>query len=368
MTTVSAATLFTVATVDELFSIGIEVAKAFGLPVDSWRAGDPTLSYYRYLAEVLGSQEEAVSEYIKAGFLDDAEGDWLTVRAKEVFNVDRIEATAATSVVTLTNSGASQYDFEAGDLTVRNSATKATYHTTSSGTLVSGGTLPLDVIADEDGTAGSSGLNEIDEIVTTIQPAGSVTISASTVAVGSDEQSDESLRESCRNTTGALSPDGPPDAYEYVCTNPDLTGVTDITRAKSTYDSDTGDVTVYVATASGPASPESVAACLAAVLRWATPLCITPTVVSASPTTVNVLASVSGESIPSGSEAAIESELGAYLSTLDIGGLVARSKIDQITHNTIEEVDSVDIDTPAADIQLDVGFVAVLGNVEITVV
>lgn len=364
-TQLTASALFVAQSVDAIFRSGVELLGALGLPVDTWRTGDPTLSLYKYLAEVLGSTEEAAAAYVRAGFLDDAEGDWLTIRAKEVFNVDRIEATAATSTIEITNSGGGLYEFAPGDLTVRNTPTNQTFRNTNSGTLSPGPgtTLSLDVVADVAGSEGSSAIDEIDQLVTTVLGAA---ITSSTRAVGVDEQSDESLREQCRATTGALSPNGPPDAYEYVCRNPDLTGVDDVTRARSTYDDTQGRVTVYIATPSGEAPQASVDACQAAVLQWSTPLTVTPTVESATPTTVDITATITGSSIPANAQTLIEEKIASYFAALDVGGLIAVSKLYDLIHEAVREISTITITIPSADVQLAAGEVAVLGTVAIT--
>ena len=57
MPTIPVTSLFIVKTAAEIFALGREVAQALGLPVTSWRTGDPTRSLYKYLAEVLAILE-----------------------------------------------------------------------------------------------------------------------------------------------------------------------------------------------------------------------------------------------------------------------------------------------------------------------
>jgi hypothetical protein len=180
-----------------------------------------------------------------------------------------------------------------------------------------------------------------------------------------DEQSPDDIEEQCNATLGALSPNGPPDAYEYVVRNPELTGVTDITRAATVDDSDTGDVTVYVAGPSGAVAGASVTAAQAAVETWATPLCITPTVVNATGVTVNVTATIAGDDIPGDFEGTIESALGLLFAGLDIGEDVATSLISHTIHDSIPQIKSVTLTQPAAAVTIDAGEVPVLGTVSI---
>jgi phage-related baseplate assembly protein len=365
--TIHIASLFTVSPTARLLKGGLEIAQALGLPVTSWRVGDPTRALFKFLAEVLGAREPVAAAFAKSGFLSSAEGDWLTLLADELYGVERVEATHAVAVVTLTNTGGGYYELAAGDVTVKSSLSGATYHSTSAITLAAGGVGTIDVQADEPGSDGSAGQDEIDELVTTLL---GVAITASSQAIGLDEQEDESLREQCRSTLGALSPDGPPDAYEYVARNPDLTGSTEVTRARSTYDSATGDVTVYVASATGAPSGGGVTAVQAAIDVWATPLTITATVEPAEELPVNVLASAGGTGIPATISDDAEQAIGALLAGLQIGSTIPWSTFVHALHSLLVAAGvrnpSVTITSPIADVVLTESQVATVGVVDIT--
>jgi hypothetical protein len=372
--TVSILALIAPETFATIYDLGLEVADTFGLPVTSWRTGDPTLSLFTFLARQLAAREDVTSEFIKSGFLSLASGDWLTVLASEVHGVDREEATYATSTITLANGGGGYYPRDVGDVTVRNSTTGKTYHTTASFTLASGPgtTATVAVVADEEGSDSSAALDEIDEIVTTML---GVTITASTVAVGIDEQSDASLKDQCYASRGALSSNGPPDAYMYVAKNSDLTGVTDITRAQSTFDSSLGEVTVYVAGAAGAVAGASVTAAQAAEEVWATPLCITPTVVNATEQAIAVTATITGDDIPATIDTDVEAAFAAALSALaistaDAPTVVSLSSIISLIHSTAVAGGasnvSVSVSVPAANTTLTNGKVATAGAVTVT--
>ena len=289
--------LFAVSSAETLLDYGLSVARIAGLPVDTWRAGDPTRVGFKYLAETLATLEGTVAEYIKAGFLSEARGDWLTILAREVYGVERVEATYASTPITVVNSGGGHFELAAGDLIVRNTATDKTYRNDAPIVIAAGATVTVDVTADEAGTDANAGENEIDEIVA---PGGldGVAITASAAAFARYEQSDESLVEQCEATRGALSPNGPADAYEYVARNPELTWVSDVTRAKAVDDSDTGDVLLYVAGPSGAVGGASVSAVDTACRRWARPLALTLTTQSADGVPVDVTAELEGVDIP----------------------------------------------------------------------
>jgi hypothetical protein len=301
-------------------------------------------------------------------FMSTADGEWATLHAKDVYNVDRGEATYAAPSVTLLNQGGGVWDLGPGDLRMICSATGKTYASTDNpGVLGPGAELTYALVADEAGAASSVGLDEIDDFET---PAGMATmgvvIIGSTSAAAQDEQSVPELRDQCGDTLGALSPNGPPDAYEYVCKNPELTGNTEINRATAVGDHDSGEVVVYVASASGTVTAPSVAAAEAACLKWATPLTVLPFVESAVAVAVNISAQISGPGIPAAFHAAINGALGKLFVGLPIGGTVYRSRIIAEIHNAVPQIASVNLVSPVADVVLTAGNVPTLGTLAVT--
>lgn len=366
--TINILNLFTRETAEKILSRGLAVAKALGLPVTSWRNGDPTKSLYHFAADFFDAQEERNTEFAKSGFMSTAEGDWATVHAKDMYGVDRGEATYATPTVTLRNQGGGVFPLAAGDLTMQCTATGKTFHSTSNpGVLGPGVTLTYDMIADEAGAGSSVGVNEIDGYVTPAELATfDVVIVGSTSAAAQDEQSVPELRDQCGDTLGALSPNGPPDAYEKVCKDPLLTGNTEINRATTIGDHDSGEVTVYVASAAGTVTAPSVAAAQAAVLRWSTPICQLPTVISAIANPVPITAQITGENIPASFLAAILGELGKLFLGLPIGGTVYRSRIIAAIHAAVPQAASVNLILPATDTPMAADNVPTLGPVSVT--
>ena len=370
--TININTLFTVETADEILAAGLELISALGVDTTSWEVDEPLRVLVKWVARNLETRDAEASAFIRSGFLTTAEGDWKTLLAKEFFDVDRDDAVDATSTITLSNAGGGFYDLEAGDLVVKSSTTGVTYHSTEAVTLASGpGTTATVVVsADVEGTAGNAGADELDELVTSLPE---VSITASTAAVGIDEQSDASLETECLNSLGALSPNGPPDAYNAIVVDEDRTGVTDITRAATTEDATDGTVTVYVAGASGPVAGASVTAAQTAVELWATPVCITPTVANATAAAQTIDYDVDGDDIPSGAEAAIEALIGTSFAGYPVStgaGIVARSSLIAIAHDYLVGEGATDVtvtlNTPAADVTLAAGEVPTVGSVTVT--
>jgi len=165
-----------------------------------------------------------------------------------------------------------------------------------------------------------------------------------------------------------LSPNGPADAYEYVARNADLTGVTDVQRALTLGDNTTGEVTLFIASASGPVAAATVTAVQAAVEVWATPWCIQPTVLNASATAVTVTGTINAVDLPTGWEDTIEAALATLFSDVPIGGVVSVSSMTTAIHIALGLVarDSVVITLPAANLTLPVGAVPVLTSATLT--
>lgn len=368
--TISIWTLIVKETATTLLTKALELAEVVGLPVTSWRDGDPTKTGFQFLADILAAKEDVDTEIIKAGFLSEAEGDWKTVHASEVYGVERDAADYATSTVSLSNTGGGYYDFGVGDVVVKSSLSDKTYHNTSTLTLPAGGTGDIAVAADEAGSGSSAGADEIDTLVTGFL---GVTITGSTAAVGTDAQSDSELDTDCQTTLGALSSNGPPDAYEHVALDEDLTGTSVPTRATTVADAVDGTVTLYIAGASGAVAGGVVSAVQDAVETWATPLCVTPTVVSATNVAVAFTATVSGDDVPGTAEADVTSAYGALLKALAISegsGKVTLASLYTLIYSTLVAKGasnlSVTISAPSADVTLSAGEVAVAGAVSVT--
>ncbi len=372
----------------DIYAAALTLATSLGLPVTAWLPGDPTRSLYYLEAEILEALEAVVVGFIQSGFLDYAAvplpdgstNPWLAIIAKQGFNFDVPGATfAKTDSVVLTNGGGGVYDLNTGDVTFKNSTTGATYHNTTGGHLAgSGGTLSVTVVADVAGSAGSAGATQIDTLVTTLL---GVTCSNAVAAVGLDAQAPSLTVQQCRNKQSSFSPNGPPSAYSFVALNSDLTGIDTPTRARVYPDSTTGDVLMYVAGASGGLSGGDVTAVQNAVNLKATPLCITPTVTSASnvvvPVTYTLWIYQSVNQTSAQIQTAILTVLESLFKTLPIGGDIIPPATTGKLYTTLVESTirgvfplqtfRISLAAPAVDVALGNGDVAVLGTVTPTI-
>lgn len=376
---VSLLTLLVQETKAQIYATAIRVAEVVGVPVSSWQPGDPTRSLFHLEAEILATLEEVVVSFIQSGFLDYATGPWLKILAEQVYGVTVPDATYAETDVVLTNGGGGLYEIEAGDLTFKSSLTGKTYRNTTGGTLASGPatTLTVTVVADEAGSASSAGATEIDTMVTGLL---GVTCSNPTAAVGDDEQEEATTRQQCRDKLGSLSPNGPAEAYSYVSRNAELTGVSGVTRVRTYPDSDTGQVQVYLATASGGVSEPTRAAVEEAIATYATPLCITPTVTAATGVAVAVTYELWVYTSVNKTQAEIEAEIETALEELfaehPIGGDIIppattgklyKSLIESTIRGVFPEAFRVSVSAPSGDTSLANGEVATLGTVTPTI-
>lgn len=366
--TIDVRDLFVAETYTALLARGLAACVTAGLSVLSWRVGDPSHTLLAWLAEMIAERDLVAAEFFKAGFLRSATGSWKTLVAQDVFGVTRGSATYATPTVTLSNAGGGVYNKAAGEVIVKSSSSGVTYRSTAALSLASGpGTsATLALVCDEAGSAGTCGVDEVDEIVSTML---GVTITASTAAIGIDEQSDASLEEECLSTLGALSANGPPDAYNAVALNSALTGTTDVTRSTTSESSATGAVTQYVAGASGAVSAGVVDAVQDAIETWATPATITPTVASATNAAQTVAYTISGDDIPATAEDDIEDLVIAYFAELPIGGYVSTAALIALAYDYLVAAGASNVQvllTSPAGGTLSNGYVATLATCTVT--
>ncbi len=381
MTTLSLASLIVEETKEAIYTRALSIANAIGLPVTSWLEGDPTRSTIHVEAEELSALESLVAGFIRSGFLDFAKGMWLKILAKQVFNVDVPEATFATCDVLMTNNGGGLYpDIAAGDLTFKNTTTGKTYHNTTGGTLASGPatTLTVTVVADEAGSDSSAGAGEIDNMVTQLL---GVTCANALAGVGIDEQDESTTIAQCRDKLGALSPNGPREAYSFVARSPELSGTNAVTRVRVYSDSSTGDVTVYLAGPGGGVAEADRVLVETAIARYATPLCITATTLAASdvavPVTYELWVYKRCNKTAAEVEADVEDALEQMFATRAIGGdIIAPATTGKLYQSMIEstirsvfatDAFRVSVSLPATDTTLTNGQVATLGTVTATI-
>ena len=273
-------------TVDEIKTAIYDVLAGYGVATTGWKPGAVVRTMIAGAAIVLAALSSLIALVARSGFLELSSGPWLTLVARYIYDTERSEGTFASGPVLASNSTGAVYSLDPGDLILSNTTTGATYRNTAAvviGSMASN--VEVAVVADQLGSDGTAQVGEIDALVT---PLLGVTVTNAAAIVGTDEQSDTSLRSAAQERAGALSPDGPSDAYRYfarTAVRADGTAI-GVTRIKVTPNG-TGGVDVLVATATGgvtgtqgnPAT--DLGAVFANVEANAVPLGVTLTVASA---------------------------------------------------------------------------------------
>lgn len=301
-----------------------ELAEQLELPVTSWVSGAPTRVVIAILSKIYGGFIAPLLVTItKSGFVDDAEAGWLTFLSKKSYDVDRIEATFATTVELVSNSGGGDYDFDPGDLVFLNSTTDVTYRNVAAVSIDPlQSNVPVEIQADVAGSAGNAAPGEIDTLVTTVL---GLTCTNPDAAIGQDAESDTELRERDRLSLGALSPNGPPDVYRYIALTPALNGDANIDRVKVIPATGELTVTVILAAPGGSPTPGDVDLVDDAYALLATPEVVTVSTEGCGeePLTYGVTLHVSAAanlSDPEWEELA-KTTLVDYVNSLPIGGI-----------------------------------------------
>lgn len=309
-------------TVDELKSTAFSVLTTLGFPVTSWQAVAVIRTLVVLFCRLLAPFTDAMVLVTASGFLDYAKGVMLEVLAEQVYGVTKLKATFATGSLTLNNSGGGSYVFQPFQGRFLNSTTKKLYTNTTLQTLnplQTGLTFPIHAL--EVGSASTSAAGTI----TTVEPALlGVTCTNATAVIGIDDETDPNLRARCRAKLGSLSPNGPAAAYEYIAKTFELNGGVVVTRTLAIEDSDTGDVTLYIAGPTGPISAPDVAKVQDAINRLAVPLCIDCEVLSAVAYVLSVTSTVYVYTTANLTNAEVQTlasnQLTSYVPTIPIGG------------------------------------------------
>ncbi len=361
---ISARTFFAKATRDEFLAKALELAKLVGLPVTSWRTGDPTHTIVYHQAEHMASVDELASDMAAASHLrGGGPSNWLTIRASDTFNVDRGEATTATPSVTLDNTGGGLYEIAPGGLICSASSTNKTYANQSTVTiepLQTGVVVSLE--AQEEGSGSSVLADDVDTINSPTLTG--VSIVSSTASTATDEQTDEALIQACTDSNALLTQSGPSDVYSAVVRDESRTGLAGITRSFTDGDYTDGTCIVYAAYDAAVPSAGDVAAMQKAVDLWAAPIGFHPTVVAG--TQIDLAIQCEANPLPGGAvltedeKTALETAVGEYLVSVQMGGtpgagVVATSGLKAAMHAAVPSLISMNIYNPAADYILNDG-------------
>jgi hypothetical protein len=320
-----------------------DIAKGVGLKTENWAAGGFTRILIALFAPLHTTNGDAVRIIAASHFLDLAEGAWLTALAKQVYNVDRIEATyaAAPQAITLTNTGNKYFEFDPLDIVFKKPSNDRSYRNSSGGVLPPGGTLVVDVIADQPGSDSNAAVGTITELTTTLL---GVTCTNTVALIGVDEQKDPELRQLCRDSVAARSIGGVKRAYFYYAkttrrTNGTPVGVTRVRIPPAVGD---GTGAVYVASASGALTSPDVDFVQASFDENVTHYGFDATAISAANKSITAPCTIW---IPSSlglteeqAQLKVYDALSAYITGVDIGGVVIAPTAGRIYWRKLIEI------------------------------
>lgn len=255
-----------------------------GYPVSSWVTGMVSKDLSEFVAAFLSDLTNRVVQIAKGGYLDYAEGDWLTVLARSFYALDRAPAVAAQHYLTLTNATGGTINVTVGSLFQTVGGVQFSVPATSIG---SGLSVVATATAVTPAASGNVALNTITQSVSsypglTATNAPDAFTGSSLITTGSDEESNELLRSRCKAKWSSIGAGGNADAWRYWALNA-VPGV--VTKVKIFPAVPGGmQVTYVVANDTGPISLTDF---LTVVDYVATrcPLTITPNALNASTST-----------------------------------------------------------------------------------
>jgi uncharacterized phage protein gp47/JayE len=337
---------------------------AAGFPVTSWREGDVARTLVESFALALANQTSLRAKLAAGGLLREAEGDWLSLLASQVYDIDRNAAHPTAGVVLLAAAaGAGPYSIAPGQLWFASSG-GLRYQSSNAETLTlaQGGTLQVSVQAEAAGQAYNVANGAMVALLT---PLAGVTVTNPDpgsgtwiTSQGTDEENDASLVARCAARWPESGYGSPAASYDLWARNADAT----ITRTNVVADAagpNGGGVTVYVAGPSGPVGGGAVTAAQTAVNARA-PLTAVATVVNASALAITVTATLYGKAqFQTSATAAATAALQALIAATAIGGKVYKSSIIAALMSATG-VENATVAAPAGDTSLTAAQVATL--------
>jgi hypothetical protein len=341
-----------------------------GVRARSWREAGVYRTILRVVAGAYAGFSQSVLGFVRAGFLEEADGGWLTMLSAQVYGVARIPATFATGTVTLTNAGGGTYTWAPTELRVIHATTGKAYTNLAAETLAPGNVHAVSVGAIEIGTPSNASAGTVTKFETAYP---GVTVTNVYPVVGSNDEADSDLRERCRNRLSVISGKGPRGAYAYAVKSAlrsDGSPV-DINRVTVSPSSSTGVVTVYVASPAGAPAATDLPFIAANVELLARPDSVTATIVaatvSASSRTLIVWAKAQGGLSAADLGTLVATSLDTMVAAYPIGGIPKPPSADGYLYATNIEGAARDahpsifaVDGAGADIALTAGQVATL--------
>jgi uncharacterized phage protein gp47/JayE len=342
---------------DDTYSFSVAPAV---LPTTAWQPGSVPLSLLASEADPLADLSRLIAKIAASGLLETAAGDWLTLLAWNVYGLRKNPATATLGFVRLTNSSTSPQSIAVGQLWLSD-AVGHRFTNTLDGTLAASGTLDLPVQAEQLGAGYNVAQGTIVAMVTPL-PGVSVTnqvdwLTRSGAVPGTDEESDDLLRQRCRARWSALGIGATVATYRLWArtAEPAVQQVAVIQDVAVP-----GQVDVYIAGAAGAELSGAIVASVDAYIRPRMPACAGLFVASATAHAISVVGTVYVSTAKmAAAKAAIEAALTGYFNNAPIGGystplapnVISAEKIVGLITSPDGVIDAL-VTSPAANVTL----------------
>lgn len=359
--------ILTAKTADELTTELLASHTAEGLPVTAWQTGNPLRTMTKADATALADLHTTVGSIGAAAFLDDAEGDWLTLLAASKFDLTRTAGVACEGYVTLTvTAGAGPYSISPGGLLVSDGVRRWRSIDDASGTTVtSAASVLVKVQAEAVGTAYNVAAGTITTLITPASAGLSVSnpvpsgLTTWITTAGAAEETDASLRQRCRDRWGTLGRGANDTAYRYWA----RTGhayEAQVTRAVVVWGVGNGALTIYIAGPANAITDSAIVSAVQANVDTNKPGTDNATVTAATGVTVTIDATirVRAASDSTANRALATDAVAAYFASLDIGDDVDLGALYDACYAARGVVD-VDITSPSSDTSINNNEIAV---------
>jgi hypothetical protein len=321
------AQLRTIITRDDALADIIVDLQSLGFHSTSWQSGSGQRTMPTAMAQTYATMTNSVDALSRHAFNDTSEGDALTAFSASHYDNDRTAATATVGSIVLTGGAVGPPHVVAVGDVVCADATGRTFRNTTGGTVPVSGTVTLTFQAEVTGTDG----NVANATITTMQtPLAGVTCNnpdpgtgSWITSLGTDAESDTTLR--ARNTAkwGIVSVSDPADRYEYFI----RTAVSGAVRVEvdDANPDGPGTLRAYIASATGVSPGADVTATQTELERIKNPTAVVSSpsgayAADAQPQAFEYTAYVLTASNTTATQTAIETALRGYVNGLPIGG------------------------------------------------
>ena len=330
---ISLSSLIVPLTKDDVLGTTLKLLKLAGFPVTSWAPSSVPRVLVEVFSQTVSDLSTTVSNLARSGFLSLASGDWLTLLADELFDVQRKPAVFAQGIATLADGGGGPFTILPGQLWAVSKSGRR-FSNIEGGTLPLGGTLALSWQAE---LAGADANTPSGDLSTLVTPLPGVAVSNPALPSGTwltqqgvDPESDDALRDRCHEKWSSLGAGGNAPAYAYHAKN----ASNQVTRVR-VYEATPkgGEVTLVLA---GPSGAIADAAALTTVFAYLEdgrrPQCVTVHVLSAINRLIPLLGNVRVRAtMLDPAKAYVSAQITDLQKSLDIGDPVAVSTlIDRI--------------------------------------